>query len=55
MAIPAATVTAALIGVLELLKFLKSCSVEIDFSDLEKAITDKRAEVRLKNDLIQKS
>ena len=55
MPVPVATVTAALIGVLELLKFLKSCSVEIDFSDLEKAITDKRAEIKLKNDLIQKT
>jgi len=53
--IPASTVSAALIGVLELLKFLKSCSVEIDFSDLEQAITDKRAEMKLKNDLIQKT
>ena len=55
MPIPAATVTAALIGVLELLKFLKSCSVEIDFTDLENAITDKRAEMRLKNSLIQRT
>jgi hypothetical protein len=51
----AAAVSAALIGVLELLKFLKECGVEIDFSELEQATKDKRMEMNLKNDLIQKT
>ena len=55
MSVSATTVTAALVGALELLKFLKACSVDIDFSDLEKAITDKRMEIKLKNDIIQKT
>jgi hypothetical protein len=55
MSVSAATMTAALVGALELLKFLKACGAEIDFSNLEKAITDKRAEIKLKNDLIQKT